>query len=107
MRRTLLFLGVVTAVLAAGCIGASPTIESRSCGDVAGAGGCTATISNPTDNPMEVEVTVRAIATDGGVAATNTETVTIPANGQEEVTVTASSLGTEIVRYEFEARNAN
>jgi len=105
--RTLAFASLALLVVAAGCLGGGPTVAERDCGNVAGVGGCAVTVENPTDEAMEVEVTVEALDADGNVVASGAETVLVAGNEQEEVTVGATNAGGEVERYEVSVRRAS
>jgi hypothetical protein len=99
-------LALATLLLAAGCLGGGPQVAAQECGEVAGIGGCTVTVENPTDEAMEVEVTVEALDGEGDVVASGTETVLVAGNAREEVTVGASNAGNEVSEYEVSVRRA-
>jgi hypothetical protein len=106
-RLRTLTLACLALVLAAGCLGGGPQVAERDCGNVAGVGGCVVTVENPTDEAMEVEVTVEAVDADGTVVASGTETVLVAGNSAEEVTVGASNAGGEVERYEVSVARAS
>jgi hypothetical protein len=106
-RPRTLALACLALVLAAGCLGGGPQVAERDCGNVAGVGGCAVTVENPTDEAMEVVVTVEALDADGTVIASGTETVLVAGNAREEVTVGASDVGDEVDSYEVSVERAS
>ena len=108
-RHRIALAGVALAalLLAAGCLGGGPEVVEQNCGNVGGIGGCAVTVENPTDEAMEVEVTVEAVDADDNVVASGTETILIAGNSREEVTVGASNAGGEVDRYEVSVERAS
>ena len=106
-RVVLAAVALATLLLGAGCLGGGPQVVEQDCGNVGGVGGCAVTVENPTDEAMEVEVTVEAVDADGNVVASGTETVLVAGNSREEVTVGASNAGGEVDRYEVSVQRAS
>jgi hypothetical protein len=106
-RALLAGIALATLVLAAGCLGGGPTVAEQDCGNIGGIGGCAVTVENPSDEAMEVEVTVEAVDADDNVVASGTETVLVAGNSREEVTVGASNAGGDVDRYEVSVERAS
>jgi hypothetical protein len=106
-RTVLASIALATLLLAAGCLGGGPEVVEQDCGNIGGVGGCAVTVENPTDEAMEVEVTVEALDAEDNVVASGTETVLVAGNSREEVTVGASNAGGEVDRYEVSVQQAS